>query len=188
MAQHKKTASEACNIGETSRLSVAVGASRHGKSTLCVTPIAAGETVFRITGRPVARQDRHTVQIGADQHLAPEGEPWAFVNHGCEPNCVVVFETAVAGSARMVARRPIAPGEEITFNYLTTEWDMASPFDCRCGAAVCAGTIRGFRHLERPAREALRPWLAPFLAERIDSEAVEASFERPSEMRAKRGR
>lgn len=41
------------------------------------------------------------------------------------------------------ALRDIAAGNEITFNYLTTESEMAVPFNCSCGSTNCFGLIQG---------------------------------------------
>ena len=36
---------------------------------------------------------------------------------------------------RLTALRPISEGDELTFFYPSTEWAMAEPFECGCGAA-----------------------------------------------------
>lgn len=41
----------------------------------------------------------------------------------------------------------IKSGEDITFFYPSTEWDMAQGFECSCGAADCLGQIRGAKYL-----------------------------------------
>jgi SET domain-containing protein len=41
----------------------------------------------------------------------------------------------------MIARREIAAGEPITFDYATTERAIRFPFDCVCGAPACRGRI-----------------------------------------------
>jgi hypothetical protein len=42
-----------------------------------------------------------------------------------------------------IALKHIRPGDEFTFFYPSTEWEMAQPFNCHCGTAKCIGTIRG---------------------------------------------
>jgi hypothetical protein len=80
---------------------------------------------------------------------------WQYLNHGCEPSALV-------HERQLVARRDIQPGEPVTFNYNTTEWDMSSPFQCRCGTTNCLKVIRGFKHLT-PAQRAALPTVAPHL-------------------------
>ena len=53
------------------------------------------------------------------------------------------------------ALRDIAPGEEISFNYLTTESEMAEPFNCACGSANCFEFIQGRNFLSRAESERL---------------------------------
>ena len=43
----------------------------------------------------------------------------------------------------VVARRDIAKGDEITFNYNDTEAKLASPFNCNC----CDKLIKGRSHV-----------------------------------------
>ncbi len=81
---------------------------------------------------------------------------WRFTNHSCEPNSLL-------RGGEFFALRPIKPWQEITFNYNTTEYELAEPFDCRCGSDRCAGRIRGFRFLSRLEQDRLRPWLADHL-------------------------
>jgi hypothetical protein len=45
------------------------------------------------------------------------------------------------------AIRDIEPGEELTFFYPSTEWDMSTPFQCLCGSSQCLKRITGARYL-----------------------------------------
>ena len=113
---------------------------------------------------------RHTIQIGAQVHLqVPAGTtlakkieryPWQFLNHACRPNTRVV-------GRELIALRRIKAFEELSFDYETTEWEMAEPFDCRC--SECGGRqVRGFRFLNREQRTQRRQSLAPHLAARLE--------------------
>lgn len=66
--------------------------------------------------------------------------PWnpaRRINHSCAPNC----ESEVGrGRIWIVARRDIAPGEELTYDY-GFAYAEARNHPCRCGAAECAGYI-----------------------------------------------
>lgn len=81
---------------------------------------------------------------------------WRFLNHSCEPN-------AFLRGLTLVALDDIPEGAEITFDYNTTEWDMAHPFACVCGTPACVGVVRGYRHLDDAARARLLPWVAEHL-------------------------
>jgi hypothetical protein len=144
--------------------------SRKGDHYLVVAAeaIGKGETILNAEGVLSPVPSRFSIQIASDQHLepGPGGDPvameryqWRFLNHSCDPN-------AYLRCRALVALRPIAAGEEVTFDYHTTEWDMASPFACLCGAPRCVGQVRGFRHLDGKRKRELRPWLAEHLRER----------------------
>ncbi|KAI1494445.1 hypothetical protein F5X96DRAFT_560409 [Biscogniauxia mediterranea] len=83
-----------------------------------------------------------TVQCGRDKHLNLNSD-LLYINHSCEPS--LIFDTAnlniIAGP------KGLRPGDELTFFYPSTEWSMAQPFDCLCGAPSCRGRIAGARDM-----------------------------------------
>lgn len=142
---------------------------REGKDCrlVAVSVIPEGHVALRLIGTLTGRATRYSVQVGEHQHLDVLGQHsqaeiydryfWRFMNHGCEPNMRL-------SGMDFIALRTIQPWEDVTFNYNTTEWDMASPFQCHCRSPRCAGVVRGFKHLSHEERMRLRPWLAPYLA------------------------
>ena len=133
--------------------------------------VFAGEDIpkssaFKLGGVVSGRHDRYSLQLGRDRHLhVPSDDDgiespdyfWRYLNHSCQPNGYI----NTAGLA-FVALREISKGEECTFNYLTTEFEMAVPFTCRCGAVNCFGLIRGYAHLSVAQKEELAaPAVAP---------------------------
>lgn len=128
--------------------------------------VPTGQQLFAIDGELTRTPSRYSLQVGWDLHLdLPDGCTeqeimdryfWRFMNHSCAPNARVV-------GRQVVAARDIAPGEQIRFHYNTTEYEMAEPFRCTCGASSCAGVIAGYSALDQQQREALRPWLAEHL-------------------------
>ena len=130
----------------------------------CFSP---GEMILQLKGELRSQPDRYTIQLDDDLHIAsdatgPGGRPsWRYINHACEPN------TYVRGR-ELLAAHAVLSGDELTFNYNTTEYDMASPFNCHCGSPQCAGQICGFRHLADAEKQRLRPLLAPHLLRRLD--------------------
>jgi hypothetical protein len=83
-----------------------------------------------------------TVQVGIDKHIMLQPEHLQYINHSCDPN--VFFDTH---AMKVVALKDIAEGDEMTFFYPSTEWDMAQPFTCYCGCSNCLGEIRGAAHI-----------------------------------------
>ena len=94
-------------------------------------------TDYRLTPRPTYQ----TVQVSRDLHLEELGL-LAYLNHSCQPN--TRFD---ATTLTLVALCDIAPGDELTFFYPSTEWQMARPFVCLCGAPRCLGAIAGAKYL-----------------------------------------
>lgn len=83
-----------------------------------------------------------TVQTGINRHITLIPEFLQYVNHSCSPNAF--FNTT---SMELVCLQPIQPGDELTFFYPSTEWEMAKPFVCNCGTAACIQLINGASHL-----------------------------------------
>lgn len=140
----------------------------HGAYRLvAVRTIPAGTRLFRIEGERTRRATRYSVQIGENDHIdlgrshtteeILDRFYWRFMNHSCDPNSRIHDQ-------EVVATHDIEPWHDVTFNYNTTEYDMAEPFACHCGHSRCLGTIRGAKHLTAGELARLRPLLAPHLA------------------------
>jgi hypothetical protein len=83
-----------------------------------------------------------TIQIDINKHITLQPDYLQYVNHSCKPN--VFFNTT---TFQFTALRDIAAGEELTFFYPSTEWDMAQTFQCHCGNDNCLQMIRGAKYL-----------------------------------------
>jgi len=78
----------------------------------------------------------YSYQIGEDAFLIPLREDdlviTTYQNHSCDPN------TWWADDFTLVARKTILPGEEITFDYSTSEsLDNPEMPECHCGSSLC---------------------------------------------------
>lgn len=113
--------------------------------------IIAGSIIFLLKGSVSRRPTKYSVQLSRDKHIdfpsvrKPNDDldyAWQYLNHSCEPNGYVN-----AVEYCFCALRNIRKGQEITFNYLTTEYELAAPFRCGCGSAKCFGFIRGNKFL-----------------------------------------
>jgi SET domain-containing protein len=133
-----------------------------GKGCFATSAIAKGQVICTFQGKKVTIPElKHLydsgeervsdpLQIDDDVYLDVE-EPYIFFNHSCDP-CA-----GMKGSGTLFALRDIAPGEEITFDYSSTEWtdDEAWGINwtdiwkipCRCGASNCRGEVRVFELL-----------------------------------------
>lgn len=83
-----------------------------------------------------------TVQVDVGKHITLQPEFLQYINHSCDPN--VFFDTTLM---QVVALREIKSGEEMTFFYPSTEWQMTQSFNCYCGSVNCLGDIRGAAYL-----------------------------------------
>jgi hypothetical protein len=144
---------------------VEVVATDGGHGVMALEPIESGQAILHIHGEPVARPSKYSLQVDTDLHIEhpwvegavqePARDQWRYLNHSCEPNAALVGLT-------LVALRPIGEGEEITFDYNTTEFEMSTPFMCQCGH--CGGAlIRGFKFLDPAQKRRLQPRLAEHL-------------------------
>jgi len=142
----------------------------HGRALVAKSDIAAGITVERFTGPRMAQADipaaeaAYALWLGGDDWLIPTTSA-RFINHSCDPNCVIDDDLNV------VALRPIRAGEEISFAYNLADaaeiladpaafaWDPRWTFACACGARGCMGLIDGYR-----LRDSRRP-VETFLAD-----------------------
>ena len=86
------------------------------------------------------KPNRFTVQIAKDRHT--HVGKLAALNHSCDPNVILDTEHMV-----MIARRDIEKGEELSFFYPSTEWEMQAPFICLCGSTNCIHVVAGARFL-----------------------------------------
>lgn len=64
-----------------------------------------------------------------------------YMNHSCDPN------TWWLDDETLIARRDIAVGEEVTYDYATTEISIFYEMNCQCGTASCRGLITEKDHL-----------------------------------------
>ncbi|MBI4441524.1 SET domain-containing protein [Candidatus Woesearchaeota archaeon] len=119
-----------------------------------------GKLVAASTSTPEAIQVTGTKFLDT-KYLVPED----FINHSCSPNTRLDLV-----KREFTAIKNILPNEEITFNYLTTEWDMKrwdTDFQCACGSPNCLGHIKGFRYLTHRQKANLKPLLSPFLLSKL---------------------
>jgi uncharacterized protein len=119
-----------------------------GLGVFATSRIAAGEVIARLTGREVSTaQFREllkdppvdAITLDDDRHLVLPRKPRpliAYGNHSCEPN------TWWADAVTLVARTDIEAGDEVTNDYATST-GIDYELECRCGSALCRGTITG---------------------------------------------
>jgi hypothetical protein len=126
------------------------------RRVVAVSHIPTGTVLCHLDGLESATPTRYSVQLDAGVHLDPfdiadpdarlHARSWMYLNHSCAPNAAIVGRT-------LIALGDIAAGDGVTFDYNTTEWELAEPFSCHCASPNCVGTVRGARF----ARRAITP-------------------------------
>ncbi len=143
-----------------------------GYGSFAIEPITAGEVVAAFGGRCVNRdefdllpasQQVRSVQIDENLYMAgaPEPEPADFINHSCDPNC------GLSGNVVLVALRDIAVGEELGYDYATTDGSDYDEFVCECRAPGCRGKVSGHDWMLPELQLRYRGTFSPYLAKRI---------------------
>ncbi|MBL0145958.1 MAG: SET domain-containing protein-lysine N-methyltransferase [Chitinophagaceae bacterium] len=108
-----------------------------------------------------------TVQVDTDKHITLKPAFLQYINHSCEPT--VFFDTALM---QLTALTDIKPGQEFTFFYPSTEWDMAQPFVCNCGSKNCLQLINGAKHLDKKTLQKYQ--LTQFINQQLQLKKQEA--------------
>lgn len=106
-------------------------------------PRRAGEVLCDVDFR-LSRKNRYSLEIDEDVHGEILPTALRLMSHSCAPN--LTFDLP---NRRLLVIRDIAPGEQFSFFYPSTEWDMSEPFACWCGAPECVGNVRGAKHIDR---------------------------------------
>jgi SET domain-containing protein len=107
------------------------------------------------------------IQVSDDLFIAPVTQTqrdgsMLYTNHSCDPNL------AIQGQIVLVAMRDIAPGEELTIDWATTD-DGDHQIQCRCGSVHCRGTVTGKDWTKKELQEKYRGWFCWFLQRKIDA-------------------
>lgn len=85
------------------------------------------------------------------------GEPDCFLNHSCDPSAWIDYEQE---GPYLVARRDIAPGEEVTCDY-SLNVTGGDSWPCHCGSSRCRQVVTGdFFALPEALQREYRPYLA----------------------------
>ena len=147
-----------------------------GRGLFAREPLAAGEIVA-VKGGYVLEGHRWRalepvlgpaeIQLTEDLVIAPvrpdeRDGAMLFTNHSCEPNI------AIQGQIVFVAMRDIAPGEELTHDWATTD-DGDYAMACRCARPSCRGTITGKDWMKPELQAKYAGWFCWFLQRKIEA-------------------
>ena len=145
----------------TGKLTKIVYGTNKGKAVFTRCDIAKGAVVVR--GRPVGyspTRTRHTLQMDWSLHAIFD-EPSCLINHSCMPNTGVIANEF--GGYDFVALDDISAGDEISFDYATTEYFSIAVPSCICGASNCRKKITGFEQVPRCSKVVVDGFVAPYI-------------------------
>lgn len=120
-----------------------------------------GEVV--IIGRQVeviAKRTLHSLQIDFNLHVELD-DPGRLINHSCNPNTGI--RNNLFGGYNFIALFDISEGEEITWDYETTEYISIAVPQCLCNSPNCRGKIRGFSFHPAEMRKKYGEFIADYL-------------------------
>jgi len=101
--------------------------------------VAIGEIAYEFSDHTIVKERTYTsIQISKTKHI--EDFVGKFFNHSCSPNLEFVAKEIVNNAALysckkefyMKAIHAIRKGDELTFDYRTTESEIVRPFICKC--------------------------------------------------------
>jgi SET domain-containing protein len=131
----------------------------HGRGVFAAVEIPKGTRIIEYTGERISHDEADARYSGStdrtalvllfaiDKHTvidaAVGGNAARFINHSCTPNCRSIMAD---GRIFIEARRRIAPGEELTYDY---RLDVGAAerkrgvalYPCACGSTRCRGTL-----------------------------------------------
>ncbi len=88
------------------------------------------------------------LQIGEKTYV-DLAAPYVFINHSCDPNC------GIRKKGELFALKNIKKGEELTYDYSTSEWTYEKfgkyrdwAMECNCNSKKCRGTVGQFPMLD----------------------------------------
>jgi SET domain-containing protein len=145
-----------------------------GQGLFAREPVGEGELLV-VWGGEIRTNDQidalqkggncHGLQVDEGVYLwsIEEGDAGDSVNHSCNPNAWI------SGQISLLARRRIEPGEEITFDYATTDGSDYDTFECHCGDPLCRGIITGQDWQRRDLQERYQGHFSAYIQRRIDA-------------------
>ena len=139
---------------------------KEGEVVCIVGGIVMSDTEF--TAFQATHSFYNSIQIGKNLHLVEDPEVTlsleGSMNHSCDSS------TWMEDEARLVARRDIQAGEEVTVDYalFTTQSNWMLDSRCRCGSPHCRRIVTGDDWRREDVQERYRDHFSPFINRRIE--------------------
>jgi len=134
--------------GKTSHSLFVTKSPLHGLGCFATVRFLKGDRIAEYAGEKINRKDamrrmkrpngKRISEVEAEWYIdgSVDGNETQYINHSCDPNADAFV---IGGSLFIFALREIAPGEEITVDYLNSfEQDQSV---CQCRTASCRQRI-----------------------------------------------
>jgi uncharacterized protein len=117
----------------------------HNKGLFTTIALDVNLVILHFEGIVIdASTKNYLLQIDSKLYLNCNGYNGDFINHSCNPNCLVKFTPK---NAFLTTIRPINAGEELTYDYSLTADSPQWSITCNCGIYACRKNIMGYNAL-----------------------------------------
>lgn len=135
--------------------------------SVSLVTLPADAVFARITNPTPASCAYTSVQASRNLHIELNCD-LVYINHSCRPTLVFDMQRWEV-RVNPDLEEGLKAGDELTFFYPSTEYDMAQPFKCRCGEKECRGTIAGAKDM--PFDVLRKYWLSSHIREMLQEKA-----------------
>lgn len=166
------------NVATAGHLEIRRTLDGRGWGIVALRSYAVGDIVMRGRTRAyLPTKTQHSIQIGWDCHVLMD-LPAVLVNHACPGSSNVgirwnnnnnnkhspTLSQLSWLSLDFVALRDLNVGDELLWDYETSEYELSSPFECHCGSAQCGHYVRGYKwHSHNVLSAYGHSFVAPYL-------------------------
>jgi hypothetical protein len=121
-----------------------------GYGVFSTAPIKAGTIIAKFIGEKYRADTamalpeimrNHALQIGENEYVFAHRRLAELLNHSCDPNC------GIKSLTKIVAVQDIQIGQELRWDYRTTECSDWALSPCLCGEKRCTNTVGSFLDL-----------------------------------------
>jgi uncharacterized protein len=134
-----------------------------GRGLFAKVDFKKGDIIFTLQG--VLKKGKYPwyvgdrwIQIEKYQWVAPfRSNPGYYINHSCNPN------SGIKDSVKIVAMKNIRRGEEVTYDYSTSESENGWYLICHCKNKNCRRIIRSYEFLSAEVKLRYRDFISEHL-------------------------
>lgn len=116
----------------------------------------------KIIKSPSVEERLVSIQLNNDIFFKPRGVG-RFLNHSCDPNTKLIFFN---NSLMLRAKKEILKGDEITYNYCSSDFELMRPFTCNCDNCLQRNKrkfISGYKDLTLLEKKKIKNDVLPYL-------------------------